>query len=98
MQVTEEHRWPCAQCGAQLRYAPGQTELTCDHCGHVQTIPAAGEKSNALAFGEHDLAKGLKDDLPDAAMAEVRVRRGLSSSVDAIMGALNAASVPQAAA
>ena len=72
MQVAEEHRWPCAQCGAQLRYAPGQTELTCDHCGHVQTIPAADTRGKAQALGEHPLSKGLQDDLPDAAMAEVR--------------------------
>ena len=72
MQVAEEHRWPCAQCGAQLRYAPGQTELTCDHCGHVQTIPAADARHKAQALGEHPLSKGLQDDLPDAAMAEVR--------------------------
>ncbi|WP_431300606.1 primosomal protein N' (replication factor Y) - superfamily II helicase [Tabrizicola sp. BL-A-41-H6] len=72
MNVTEEYRWPCEQCGAQLRFAPGQTELTCDHCGHIQTIPAksAGRRANALE--EHDLAKGLKDDLPASAMAEVR--------------------------
>jgi hypothetical protein len=25
----------------KLRYAPGQTELTCDHCGHEQADPAA---------------------------------------------------------
>lgn len=73
MQIAEEHRWPCAQCGAQLRYAPGQTTLTCDHCGHVQTIPAMGENGRASALGEHDLATGLRDDLPDAAMAEVRI-------------------------
>lgn len=36
--------------------------------------------------------------LRDAALLEVRARRGLSSAADAIMGALNAASVPQAAA
>lgn len=36
---TEEHRYPCAECGAQLRFAPGTTEVTCAHCGHVQEIP-----------------------------------------------------------
>ncbi len=72
MPVTEEYRWPCAQCGAQLRYAPGQTELTCEHCGHVQTIPAAGARSRARALQELDLSKGLADDLPEDDMAEVR--------------------------
>ncbi len=67
-----EHRWPCAQCGAQLRYAPGQTQLTCDHCGHVQTIPAQPPRSQARALQELDLASGLRDALPRSEMVEVR--------------------------
>lgn len=70
MAAPQEHRWPCAQCGAQLRYAPGQTSLTCDHCGHVQAIPATAPQSRALQ--ELDLAQGLRDDLPKADMVEVR--------------------------
>ena len=72
MAVTEEHRWPCAQCGADLRFAPGQTELKCDHCGHVQVIKAAAPRSKQRALGELDLARGLDDDLPDAASVDVR--------------------------
>ena len=72
MQVAEQHRWPCAQCGADLRYAPGQTELICGHCGHVQNIPATAPRTKARALGEHDLAQGLADDLPDAATEDVR--------------------------
>ncbi|MBI1171790.1 primosomal protein N' (replication factor Y) - superfamily II helicase [bacterium] len=78
--VSEEHRWPCQQCGAELRYAPGQTVLKCDHCGFEQTITPEGEASagpwakpaKAKAFQEHPLAKGLSDDLPATATAEVR--------------------------
>ena len=72
MAVTEEHRWPCTQCGADLRYAPGQTELTCNHCGHVQAITVAAPRAKARALGELDLRRGLADDLPDAASEEVR--------------------------
>lgn len=72
MAVAEEYRWPCAQCGASLRYAPGQTELTCDHCGHVQAITAVAPRARARALGELDLARGLRDDLPATATAEVR--------------------------
>ena len=68
----EEHRWPCAQCGAELRFAPGQSELVCDHCGHVQAIPSAAPEREASAFGEHDLARGLADDLPGSASEDVR--------------------------
>lgn len=68
----DEYRWPCDQCGAQLRFAPGQTRLVCDHCGHVQEIPAAAAPSRARALQELDLGKGLQDSLSDRDMVEVR--------------------------
>ena len=67
-----EYRWPCEQCGAQLRFAPGQTRLVCDHCGHVQEIPAAAAPTRARALQELDLAKGLRDDLSERDMVELR--------------------------
>ena len=67
--------WPCESCGAQLRFAPGQTELVCDHCGHVQTIPDAPAAARDSALGEHDLARGLRDDLPAPAMEAPRTTR-----------------------
>lgn len=72
MQVAEEHHWPCANCGADLRYSPGQTELTCDHCGHVQAIPTRSAREKSQALVEHDLARGLADDLPASATQELR--------------------------
>jgi DNA-directed RNA polymerase subunit RPC12/RpoP len=67
-----EYRWPCEQCGAQLRFAPGQTRLVCDHCGHVQEIPVAAAPTRARALQELDLAKGLRDDLSERDMVELR--------------------------
>ncbi|GAB1364247.1 hypothetical protein MASR1M32_34830 [Rhodobacter sp.] len=72
MTSPSEYRYPCDQCGAQLRFAPGQTRLTCDHCGHVQEIPATSDRRRARALMEHDLQAGLRDDLPATATAEVR--------------------------
>ena len=72
VQVAEQHHWPCEQCGADLRFAPGQTELRCDHCGHVQQIPEADAQVRTGALTEHDLAKGLSDDLPASASEAVR--------------------------
>ena len=72
MRVADQNHWPCAQCGADLRYAPGQTLLKCDHCGFEQTITLKAARTKATALGEHDLAKGLADDLPTAASEEVR--------------------------
>ena len=70
MTARQENRWPCDSCGADLRFAPGQTELVCDHCGNTQTIPQAAQSSLATALGEYDLARGLRDDLPQSAMEE----------------------------
>lgn len=68
--TTGEHRWPCDSCGADLRFAPGQTELVCDHCGHTQAIPRAMREDATRAMGEHDLARGLQGDLAPGAMEE----------------------------
>jgi len=68
----DEYRWPCEQCGAQLRYAPGQTRLVCDHCGHEQDIRPEAPRTRARALQELDLAKGLRDDLSSGQMVEVR--------------------------
>ena len=80
--ITEEHRYPCEQCGAELRFAPGQSVLKCNHCGHVQQIaPANGAQDGPWGgpkvknFQEHDLARGLQDNLPAAASEEVRATR-----------------------
>ncbi|WP_203294903.1 DNA helicase PriA [Luteirhabdus pelagi] len=29
----------CVNCGAELKYAPGTTELECEYCGYTQEIP-----------------------------------------------------------
>lgn len=72
MNRSTENRYPCDQCGAQLRFAPGQTSLKCDHCGHIQAIPEAGTRLRARSLIEHDLYAGLRDDLPESASFEVR--------------------------
>ncbi len=69
---TDEHRWPCESCGADLRFAPGATELKCGHCGHVQAIPDAPEATRTRALGELDLNAALQDNLPAAQMEEPR--------------------------
>ncbi|MFO0860624.1 MAG: hypothetical protein U0570_08705 [Phycisphaerales bacterium] len=34
--------FPCAQCGADLTYSPGERALKCAHCGTVNQIPVTG--------------------------------------------------------
>lgn len=33
-----EQKKSCINCGAELTYQPGTTEITCDYCGHVEAI------------------------------------------------------------
>ncbi|PZR00063.1 MAG: primosomal protein N' (replication factor Y) - superfamily II helicase [Cereibacter sphaeroides] len=67
-----ENNYPCDKCGANLRFDPGQTQLVCFYCGNVQQIPQATSWQIPRSLSEHDLAQGLRDDLPQAAMEEVR--------------------------
>ena len=71
MAETDSH-WPCDSCGADLRFAPGQTQLACAHCGHVQSIAADSPWTQSRALAELDLDKALADDLPGSVMEEVR--------------------------
>ncbi len=61
--------FPCAQCGAALRFAPGQTRLTCDHCGHVQDIPEAATHDVRTALGEIDYRAALRH-LPEEKLTD----------------------------
>lgn len=84
-----EHRYPCEQCGADLRFAPGQTRLVCDHCGHVQEIPAAIGRGVARGLAELDLHAALRDALPPAEMEEVRILSCPNCGAQIEMGAAN---------
>ncbi len=72
MAIQTENRWPCDKCGANLQFAPGQAQLVCANCGNVQAIPVASDRKRARAMVEHDVATGLRDDLPATASEEVR--------------------------
>lgn len=65
----EIHRFPCAQCGADYRFDPGQGTLTCDHCGHTDTSYA----QEAPAIQELDFRAALDDQLPAQDIEETRV-------------------------
>lgn len=70
----EERRFPCAQCGANLRYAPGQTWMSCSYCGHEQEIPGACPEARAAALRPLDLHATLAaPSLPASQMEETRV-------------------------
>jgi len=69
--VSDRH-WPCDSCGADLRFAPGQTQLVCNHCRHVQSIAAETPWAQSRALAELDLQQALRNDLPGTMMEEVR--------------------------
>jgi len=48
---TGPRRYPCAQCGAKLEFAPGTDSLICPFCKHQNTIaPETGERVTELDF------------------------------------------------
>ncbi len=67
----EEHRFPCENCGSDLRYAPGATDLVCDHCGHVQRIDIALPLAEAQR--EQDFEAALAGQLSREEFEETRV-------------------------
>ncbi len=52
--TSESHRvgttFPCAACGAQVRFTPGTSELTCPYCGARQAVPV----DEHVVLEEHD--------------------------------------------
>ncbi len=69
--MTEEHRFPCDQCGADYRFNPDDGTLTCDHCGHSEAI-SAGPWGGA-SLKELDFDAAIANRLPDSEIEETRV-------------------------
>lgn len=67
----EEHRFPCDSCGSDLRYAPAQEQLVCDHCGNIQSIEH-GPWSRSQAISEQDLRSALRAGLGSAEYEDTR--------------------------
>ncbi|MGH1367650.1 MAG: primosomal protein N' (replication factor Y) - superfamily II helicase [Maritimibacter sp.] len=68
---TEEHRFPCVQCGADLRFDAESGALMCDHCGYVDAIEGHG--GQIAAIHELDFSAALNARLPEAEIVETRV-------------------------
>ncbi len=69
--VEEEHRFPCDQCGADLRYDPGAGALICDFCGNRQPVAASPWQGATLRELDFDPARA--DALPETEIVEARV-------------------------
>lgn len=69
----EEHRFPCDQCGADMRFNAKAGELVCDHCGNV--IKIEGHGGDVPAIRELDFKAALEARLPEAEIEETRIAK-----------------------
>jgi ribosomal protein S27E len=67
----DEHRFPCDQCGADLRFDPGQDQLICDHCGNTHAISDGPWRGGSLQ--ELDFRNAVSGDMPEDEIEETRV-------------------------
>ncbi len=76
-----EHRFPCDNCGADMRFAPGGDYLICDHCGNQRNVDANDDDaaqsgpwgSDTPAIVELDYDAAIAAQLPAQEMEETRV-------------------------
>lgn len=65
-----EHRFPCAECGADMRYNPDQGQLVCDHCGATQAMAPILTREQARQEFSYDDA--LANRIPPDEIVETR--------------------------
>ncbi|MEM9795581.1 MAG: TFIIB-type zinc finger domain-containing protein [Pseudomonadota bacterium] len=56
--ATQDHRFPCDNCGGDMRFDPGDDRLICDHCGNTEALRRSGYNP----IEELDIRKGLSGD------------------------------------
>ena len=69
--VEQEYRFPCDQCGADLRYDPQSNGLKCDHCGNEESIDA--QPQGAAELRELDFDAAAAGQLPSEEIEVTRV-------------------------
>lgn len=66
----QEHRFPCDQCGADLRFDPAEGRLKCDHCGFEDAVV---DSPAPAPLRELDFDSALNHALPEAEIESTRV-------------------------
>lgn len=95
---TEDSRFPCDQCGADMRFDPGQDRLICDFCGHVQAL-SVDKSARNQAIRELDYQAAVANQLPATDMETTRVSHCNNCGADVeFEGATHAAECPFCAA
>ena len=69
--MTDDHRFPCDQCGADYRFDPARGRLVCDHCGAEAEVSPPGPWEGGIR--ELDFRAALDSQLPQQEMEETRV-------------------------
>ncbi|SLN28085.1 TFIIB-type zinc finger domain-containing protein [Roseisalinus antarcticus] len=70
--MAEEHRFPCVQCGADMRFDPGEDRLICDHCGHTEAMQDEVGPWAGHAIRELDFQSAVAGQIGEAEMEETR--------------------------
>jgi len=65
-------RFPCNQCGSDLRFTPGADSLICEHCGAENTLDTAATESG---IRELDFEAAIAAQLPDTEVEETREQK-----------------------
>lgn len=80
----EAHRFPCATCGANMRFDPRAGRLVCDHCGSTAELDtrSSGPWARQTAIQELDFRTALRDQLPDAELETTRILHCESCGAD----------------
>jgi DNA-directed RNA polymerase subunit RPC12/RpoP len=71
IETSGEFRFPCGECGSEMRFDPESNKLKCPYCGHEQDFDGEGE--TGLANTEQDFKAALNNELPDEEMEENRI-------------------------
>lgn len=70
----DEHRFPCSNCGSDMRYAPTEGKMICDHCGNEEPITVEdGPWGGGEGIVENDFEAALRGEVGAAEMEETRV-------------------------
>lgn len=67
----QEHRFPCDNCGSDMRFDPGDDRLVCDHCGNTEPIEH-GPWTRSAAIAELDFETASGAGLGTAEIEEAR--------------------------
>ena len=71
--MTQDHRFPCPNCGADYRYAPAEGLLICDHCGNSEPLVESAAPTGGIV--ELDFRAAIEARLPEAEIEVTRVSK-----------------------